>query len=193
MAGSYIFDTTLAGDTFNRANSGTLGANWTTISGWYPLAIVSDTAQMSTTANDNNTCYTALPSWPNNQWSASVLSALTGADSNCSTIVRASKTANTFYWASWTGPLGSSATVVIAKNIADSFTALTSATTITLTAGDTVMLGVVGTNLYALHNGAVIQTVSDSSITSGFPGLGVASNGQATTASAFINWRGGCF
>ena len=180
MANTY---TQLASDTFNSANENPLNAtNWTTVSGSTALQIVSDACEASALSNLCRELYTGYNSnsWPKDQFSSATVAAVTSANSPAIRLfARASSStgANTYQL------------LISAANLTwqllQAGTSLSSGTIPTCSVGDTFMLAIVGTTVIALQNGTQLGTATNSTITSGTPGLGT----QVTANLSDFGWK----
>jgi hypothetical protein len=186
------FSQTIVRDTFTRANSGTLGANWTANSDAITtgtIGIVSNSAQSVTGIGTGNAAsfYNAATFLPN-QYSECILngSALGTNTHLVGPTVRGS--AAGYY--RFTGNMSNTAAnVQLAKVVGGSFTSLAS-TSITLALGDLFRLEAIGTQLTAYWNGTQVFQVTDSDLPTGAPGI--ASFMAAASPTAFTqSWEGG--
>lgn len=184
-----------ATDNFNRANTGTLGANWTndTTTGatW---EISSNTAiPTSPVTNDSMAYYTGI-SWGNDQYSQAVLSVTgaNGAQSGVGLVLRGSGNPEATGNAYVAAISNVSPTLFMSKFVSGTYT-LVSSSSLTYTNGDTFEFDVIGTNFFFQHSGLVVASFgTDSSISSGSPGLWLS--GSTAAASTFAdNWQGGNF
>lgn len=179
----------LASDNFNRSNENPLsgGGNWLTSTGETPLQITSDFVSCTTLGgNTNYQYYNGGISWPNDQYSQVQLTtnvANSGTSSGC--MVRISATTATFYTASIIN-----GNLVLSKVVAGSFTSLATVS-YSFTNGDVMLFQVVGTTLSCYMNGVLKTTTTDSSITSGFPGIFMQTNTGTTGNVNSDNWSGG--
>ena len=134
--------------------------------------------------------------WPNDQYAqVKVITATVGTSRQVGGICRGSSTAATYYRGLATGPLGTGASVTIAKVINGAFTTLTTVGT-TINSGDTVLFEVQGTTLRVKINGVEISSTTDSAIASGSAGCiaRVDNTGSPNVAHAqFDDWEGGDF
>lgn len=179
----------LAQDNFNRANSGSLGANWTTGTALSAPGILSN-AFATQGASDHGAFYNAI-TWPNNQYSqvAAVVNA-TSFNTDGAPLARMASGAWTAYlWDISNVPQGK-----LFKVVATAFTGISTATNLTCNAGDTVRLETQGTTIRGLVNGSVIsgQSQTDSAISSGSAGV-FFSSATATTTAWWDNFEGGDF
>jgi len=144
----------LATDNFNRADSGTLGANWTRISP-NNLFIASNTVRATTTTDDIS-AYTGFGAISTNQYSQCTYNGGNGAG----VCVRCSNSANTFY----VGFFGEGTTCYIFKVIAGTFTALSTVTGATPASGDTLYIEAQGTSIVTKENGTVRNSITNTAI-----------------------------
>lgn len=188
---------TLASDSFTRADSGTLGANWTNVTGFGATwSIVSNQANTPGSASFHAAAYTGI-SWTgvNDQWAQTTVVAQTsGSDGGPS--VRSATSAQTFYFFDIndadTTALGSSMSCSIHKCVAGSFSAVGAAVSLTINANDVLYIEVQGTSLLAKVNGTTqISGRTDSSIASGSAGLAWWSG--SSNAVKADDWSAGDF
>lgn len=166
-----------ASDNFNRAN-GALGANWTTTAGTF--AISSNTALVTAvTGAAALTAYTGT-TFASNQYAQATY--LAGGSWGGAIGVRLSNSAATGYILY--GIAGSSS--AIAKVVAGTVTNIATGGP-GFSTSDILRLEVTGTSITASQNGAVILTATDSSIASGYPGLGAID----FTGGVMDNFKGG--
>jgi hypothetical protein len=192
--------TALASDNFTRANAANLGASWTpntTVAGHWQ--IVSNTAQAALVTGSYRNADAFYSgggiSWPNDQYSSVTISSITGTfpdadDDGPGPIVRRSSTPATMTM--YAVFLDTSTNGNVSLNISDSggsFTNLGRATA-TLNVGDVITLSVQGTTLKVLQNGIQILTATDSTLSSGVPGM-FNSGDSGITSAAFSYWEGG--
>lgn len=144
---------TLATDAFTRADSATLGANWTKLTGYHDLTIVSNTCQLANDGFHAVDAYTGAGAVALDQWSQATINDL----AYCGLILRAD-TAATFYAAFSGGGVWT-----IYKIIATTFTQLDSVGQ-SPSSGDTMYFEVQGTALVTKRNGSIVNSITDSSI-----------------------------
>jgi len=147
-------------DSFDRADSGSLGANWTNCLGGF--SIVSNEAQGTDFAH-NIAAYTAV-SWNNDQHAETVVS----SSSDGGPAVRASATGGGQAYVA-TANIGTSACRIVLFS-GGSETMLTD-DFCPWAAGDVIGLDVVGTTLTVTKNGTTVQTHTDATIASGSAGI----------------------
>lgn len=149
-------------DNFNRAN-GALGANWTTTAGTF--AIVSNQATVTAVATNIALAAYTGTTFANNQYAQ--VQWLGGGGWGGALCIRCSNSAITGYVLS--GVSGTAS--ILYKFVAGTSTVLASGGP-AFTLNDVIRLEAVGTAITAYKNGTVILTATDSSITSGYPGIG---------------------
>jgi hypothetical protein len=166
-------------DSFTRANASTLGPNWTinrdslAISGNAAVAGSGQYSEASWTGQAFNA----------DQWSrAQVASVDTAGAGVMVRLAGASVDTGYLYFCS-------TSSRSLNKRVAGTQTTLASAGS-GCTVNDVIELDVVGNNLIALRNGAVDLTYSDSTITSGAPGIALYNTGTPANDSV-VNWIGG--
>ena len=167
--------TQLASDTFTRTDENPLNP-----SKWVPvvpnpidsppfevLAVVSDLCVSPTSASNHNTGgeqYVGVP-LPSNQYVSFTIETLT-ANGVVGAGIRSDNTTFVGYEVFIpNGPLGSGVPIEI-DNVGPSGGTLASTTT-TINSGDVITLAAVGSNLFALVNGVIVLTATDSTYTSG--------------------------
>ena len=181
---------TVARDNFTRANSGSLGANWTSNSGAFTAGTytISGNAAFSTGNGQQAASFWSANSFANNQYSEIVLSgsALGTTNHGGGPIVRA--TAGDNYYRLYVNLQNIASNIGLIKVVGGVSTALASATR-TMALGDQIRMEIIGSTLNGYVNGVLVLTATDTSFSSGSPGIGgfVASN-----PTAFITaWEGG--
>lgn len=182
-------------DNFNRPDSGSLGANWTTMSGMGSYEVFSNKAQVSNVTVDSCVVYTA-GAFADDQYSQAALTTLAGAGAGTGigVLVRAITAAQTFFWAV-VNTAGSN-NVSVKKSIAGASTDLATRTQ-AWTATDILRLEVSGsgalTTLRVYRNGvqlgADIVDSSGTHIASGSGGLAYSGNVGANVDED--DWEGG--
>lgn len=181
IIGSHRFKVTWSDD-FNRADAGTLGANWqqTYSESGGVIALVSNQAKST---NQNNGAMavvkTAVGTWPSNQASQVTFISITGAY-QMNLIVRATQAS----------PLSAYFAIIDGVNwtiyefTAGSGATLTNGTTTAPSNGDIYRFEASGTSLTLKRNGSTIGSTTDSTTTTGNPGFGLYT---ATTATVVID------
>lgn len=155
-------------DTFTRTNSSTLGANWSPAigtAGWAALQIIGNAAE-APAGNPGFQSWVSQSFFADQYAKATVGTFTNGSSDQVGVGVRGTGTStNTEYLF-----LCSNGNSFIRKWVAGSNTDF-AMSGVACAAGNTVELDVVGTQLYGLINGTVVSAISDSSITSGNPGV----------------------
>ena len=204
--GGFFFGYPWAGDAF--AYTGTLNnQNWSTNFGSVNLpSAASGIVQAGGTVLFYSALYTGGQGiiWPNDQWAKITLNQiLNNANDYTGIFLRGSTTVDTQYRVYVTGPLGTTATLTIAKKIAGVFTSLAGGTaTFNIPVGSVLYACAIGNQVLAFINGQLILQVADSTIASGIPGFNINAASLVTdtqisnfTAGAFIPpyelWHGG--
>lgn len=157
-------------DNFDRGDSSDLGTNWTVVTSESAFNISSNTAIPSIVTSDCAERYSGV-TWSDNQ-SSEVEVTLTGVDSGAGlgVIVRCASGARTYYrlvinaLGGWT----------LGKNEGGSFSSLASGTT-TYSAGAILKLSAIGTTITSTYNGTQLDSRTDTSISSGSPGISLSS------------------
>jgi len=169
-------------DNFNRADANPLDGNWTTAPGCGDLQIVSDTVQA---AFDNvyNCAYWSADPFTNDQYSQVTFPALDDLKGPVVRIQTLSGGRN-FYYAKIENPTTMSIKIMLngADAILDSFTGLV------LTPGDTIGLSATGDSLELFVNDVSVGTVTDSTFSSGAPGIWIF-----RVDNPLDDWEGGSF
>lgn len=160
-------------DDFNRADNNDIGVNWTVQPGGEHSAKISSNAVVAQNASDSCETWTANE-FRADQW-AKVTVPVYPASSQAGVVLRASDSAQTFYWIYEDQTNGAH----IQKVVAGAFTSLaTNATNIS--AGQKVAGTVRGTLINIFADGVLVASATDAAIASGRIGFHV--DGTATTA-----------
>jgi len=158
--------TQLATDPFTRADSGTLGANWTKLSGFNDLRITSNACKSS--SGDSADAYTGVGAISVNMYAQCTIN-----DQNDGGPCVRMNTTSTFYLLDTDS--GATTGGALFKCVTGTFTYLTE-TSLNWTAGDTAYLEVQGTTLISKQNGTTRHNFTDSAINGtsvggAYPGL----------------------
>lgn len=181
--------TQLATDNFTRAAENPLsdGGSWAVQNSAQAFQL---TASQKCTANNStpacSSYFNGSISWPNDQYSECTLGAALASGQYIGLAVRCQAgSALNYYCVLIT--LGSN-NVLLARSVSGTGTTLSTGTA-TFTVGDVIRLSVQGTTLTVYKNGTSILTATDSTYTSGFPGLA----SFALTNSVYFSgpWNGG--
>ena len=179
--------TTLATDTFNRANENPLsdGGNWTTPVGEFfsgatqPLQVVSDQCE-ATHSIVNAALYSGI-SWPNDQWAQFKLS---GGSAEAAIILRAVDN-------------GTSVTYIIAVtpaapaiNIAETGTPAGGSVSTPLGSGSVIRLAVLGSTAFIYVNGVLLGASTGFTLASGSAGILLEVGGNLSQSNV-VNFVGG--
>ena len=186
--------TTLASDSFNRANSPNLGSNWAVGVGTYSIQIINNQIESEGQGQPpgqghGKEYYTAV-SFPSDQWSqAQVIASQNDVNG---AIVRYQGSSDTHYvgFVSMTGP-PRTCSVYLDRDINGNPVVLAADSNYcSVSAGDYLRLQVQGSLLSYIDvtTGALLLTVVDNQITGGSPGWSLNPNGSTPTAA---NWSGG--
>ena len=169
-------------DDFNRADNADLGANWTVVSGESTWTINGNTAIPSSTVADCTERYSGV-SWTDNQSSeANATAGGSSAGAGPGVAVRCASGARTFYRL----VIDNAGNWEMGKMVAGTFTSLATGTT-TYSAGALIKLSAIGTTITSTYNGSQIDSRTDSSISSGSPGVSYSS---FITTPSLDNWVG---
>lgn len=180
----------LASDDFNRANSATLGANWTTLGTASSMGVGGNQAENSTSAQRNANYYSAI-TWPDDHYVQSTFVAL-GSRTNMVLARNTPGASRNFYGAGqdFNNHGGATTTARLVKHVNNTPTSL-GATVLSLAAGDTVRIEAQGTTIRMLVNSSTIHSVTDSAHSSGSAGI-YGDDGSSGT-NLQDNWEGGDF
>ncbi len=173
----------IASDNFTRANGG-LGPNWTNIDS--PLQIVGNLVESNPSLSAGHSLYTAI-SWNPNQYSSVVLQACDVASSYAGVVVRGDPSGENCYVVVVSGPLGSPNTLSIYRF---SPQVLLGEVTVNANSGDIVSATIIGSVITGFINGAAVLTVTETTYTTGTPGIFI----QPTSSQSGVqldNWVGG--
>jgi Concanavalin A-like lectin/glucanases superfamily/Bacterial Ig-like domain (group 2) len=184
----------VAVDGFSRADSSTLGSNWTPLLGATATSLQVNHNQVQSTALSpaiGKEMYYGGLTWGPDQYSGAQVVAASG-NGYAGPSVR--MTSNDTHYACVVSNTGvNSASVAILRDLVGTYTTLASSNTASVSAGDTVRCMVQGNALTFLDQttSTILLTATDTSITAGYPGL-VVSAGSANLASySLMNWTGG--
>jgi hypothetical protein len=195
--------TLVASDNFNRADSGSLGANWSDLfPGWATVDIGTNTAVAADVSNPQVARWNGAGTFSDDQYAKAVVSTRVWQSSSYRTgvLVRASAdidSARDYYFLVFyhDQDVGSAVTTVLGKCLNGTESTLVTDTTIAWAVSDTIELEVttVGGNaqLRAFRNGSVVtalnHTDSTSPFTTGKPGIYL----QGNSSIAADDWEGG--
>jgi hypothetical protein len=174
-------DAATVSDSFDRAN-GALGSNWTTTPGTAAPQISGNTLHAGT-ASSLNSAYWSASTFGSDQFSQGTLPASSGGNYGPGLAVRLSGTKGYFLW------YGNSGNTVSLWRMdsASSWTQLKASSTLTVTpATDVWKIQVVGSTISGYQNGNLVVQTTDTSITSGSPGVWLY-----YAANQIDNWSGG--
>ena len=176
---------TTATDNFNRADTGTLGANWTKQTTW-EFQIISNQAASNGGFNPVSEYWNA-GTFSGDHSSEAAISGMVSGNTYVGVAVRCSTSAETYYALKTDGAsgiTGGGGHTRIVKVVAGAETALLDIDC-PFADGDVIKLAIAGTTLTAYKNGASVGTTTDSSLSGGKPGLFVYGN-----AARVDNWTG---
>ena len=171
-------------DYFNRS-AGNLGSEpnspWTIQAG---TLLVTAGGIGGNTVSQNYAVFTGV-GFPNDDQSVSATWVKSGTPTTQGNVLtlRGSPTALTNYNC---GPSNTGSTLAIGKFVAGSFTSLASQSA-TINNGDIISFNISGSSLNCYVNGALVVAATDSSIASGFPGLGAFQTYNANGAN--LQWK----
>ena len=176
--GSFLALSDLVADSFTRADASSLGTNWTTMASWTAPHIASNAAVNNTAATSYAFAYYNAQTFSADQFSQATLSASPTGYNGVG--VRVAVGDNGYWFDCTTG------TALLIKRVTGAQSNLVSAGFTTCATNDVMRIEAVGTQITAYKNGVQVATASDSSLTSGTPGIEVYFN-----AGAFQNFVGG--
>jgi hypothetical protein len=185
----------LATDDFNRGDSASLGANWTTDGQSNVNKISSNTAVPTSLGgvSDTGSTYSAI-SWGNDHYSKVQISATGGAandENGPGPAVRMSGSAGTRKFYRIAAQKAATNNVEVSKYNGTTFTVISNFTN-SWSSGDTWEIDIQGTTLTWIKNGSTISSTTDSLLSSGSSGI-TYSSCAGISAAAFDNWEGGDF
>lgn len=168
-------------DDFNRANAGSLGANWTEqVNG---LQVLSNACRGANAGSTYQFAYWSADAFADDQYSEFTVTTVAeqfgpavrcsgtgGATDNYWLLLRASGEGSSF----------------IFKTDAGSFTSLADLGAVAWTAGDVARIEVSGTTVTAKRNGVTLDSATDSSLASGSAGIMCRGDGAVVD-----DWAGG--
>lgn len=186
-------DVLLASDNFTRADSTGLGVNWdanTADPGTGGFNILSNTAIVANNGLDCSETYNAVSS-PNDQYSECTFGPTTadGLGAGSGVVCRSSVAARTYYRV-----VGCGSGYELGRNVAGTFTSLSSGAGTTFATGDKLRLRVktngANADWFLLKNGVLFASGTDTSpIASGRFGIGYSS--VAPNSDQLAAWEGG--
>ena len=176
-----------ASDNFTRANENPLsdGGKWTTLTAYANMQIVSAVAEGTVTGGVSGTY------WSGQVWGADQYSEITIANINSgSYILLYLRTNPDPGAASYQLNIANGVSIILYKNVSSVPTQLLVCSPPTVANGDVFRLVASGTLLTVFRNGTSIGSVTDSSVSSGSPGITVLPFGSLG-ASSLALWNGG--
>lgn len=185
--------TTLATDNFNRANINPLDGNWTQLAsggGFGPAQLVSNAVEGATAGVNADSWYNGI-SWPNNQWTQVTVTTLSNSFIGISLRQSTSGAQTAYRFVFGQGSTGGSVPYIIQLANAGSFTTLRSGSA-TLNNTDVISAEAIGTTLNFYVNASLIDSVTDTTITSGAGGFMIAPITSAANA-VLDDFSGGGF
>lgn len=186
---------TLATDNFQRANQNPITGNWSTMySSGFGVQISSHAVTASATGQASYSYWNAL-SWPNDQWGQFTVGVIPTSNVSQGILLRASTSGALTGYLVYVAGSSSTQSFHAGKYVAGTFTALTLTNTsaVTVSIGDVITVGIIGTEIFIYQNGFLIATTSDSTIASGAVGILVNTNGNPLANVAMGAWSGGSF
>jgi hypothetical protein len=185
------FSVTIVRDTFVRANSGTLGANWTTISDSTDtgtIGITSNAAAPQVLAANSAAFYNAAVFRPDQYSECIINSSAFGTNTHGGgPIVRASSANGGSYYRMFVNLLGG--VVACQKLVNGSFSGVVTGTGAAV-AGSLARLEVVGSVLTGYIDGVQSFQITDTDIATGAPGI-CAYQATSSPTTAINSWEGG--
>lgn len=177
-------------DTFQRADVNPLAPGWVKPTG-FPvndaLQLLSHAAQAQ--SGSDIAAGTYVGTWPANQYSEVAMGADPSSSNFLGPAVRMGNGLNG-YMAEVTGPINAGTTIHIVAYVGGTSTTLTTIG-VTINTGDLVRIRAQGTTITVSVNGTDIGNVTDSTVTSGAPGIFI-NNGSSGLGSV-TSWSGGIF
>ena len=168
-------------DSFARAN-GALGSNWTTVAGAAAPQIVNDSLTVGT-ASALNSAYWSANTFGNNQFAQATMPDSSGTQYGPGIAVRLSSTKGYFLW------YGNTPNTVTLRKMSSSttWTTLKQSGPLTISPStDVWRIQAVGSTISGYQNGNLVVQATDTSITSGSPGVWLYYASDQIT-----NWSGG--
>jgi hypothetical protein len=188
---------TTATDNFNRADSTGLGANWSAVSGFHELDVVSHEAGASAADGSSKFDLWTHDTFGADQFSEAVADS-TAASFATAVCVRMTTSALTQYSGGCRNDTFGNNRQRIWKWVAGSATSLAVSSTTDIADGDDIRLEVSGTSLTLKVNGSTVLTATDSAISTGQPGLECRLNTSILSNAGFFQgvntskqWSGG--
>jgi hypothetical protein len=195
---SVPFSYNLNTDTFTRANSGNLGANWTTFTGGIEGGTIGITANAATPQSSGVNCssfYSAAPATAN-QWGV-VKVGVVGVPTTTTgggIILRASTGGGgpNYYRAFLNYGVAASVFLNLGKSVNGTLTGIGGAgiNLGALAYGAVMYFEIIGSTMNCYVNGTLQQTATDTDLANGVPGV-TGFNQSGTQQVAMTNWRGG--
>ena len=172
---------TTVSDNFDRAD-GSLGANWTTVSGTAAPMIVSNNLRVGT-ASAVNSAYWSASTFGGDQFAQASLPNSSGTQYGPGIAVRLSSTKGYFLWYG-----NSSNTVSLWRmDSSSSWAQLKQSAALTVSrSSDVWMIRAVGSTISGYQNGKLVVQATDTKITSGSPGVWLY-----YPSNQIDNWSGG--
>lgn len=179
--------TTLASDSFTRADSANLGTNW--VVGPLPMKLASNQCVPTSTGEDEYQVYDdGTFVFPTDQWAEATMFVVGGgAGTGPCLVLRgpdAFHGANFYRWA--VAPLGSNA-IDLTKSVSGVVTSIATIN-VAWVSGDVLRVEAEGSTLRTYRNGVLVDTHTDTSVVSGRPGVGYSS---VNTSAAIDDWSAG--
>ncbi len=180
---------TAVSDNFQRAN-GALGANWTnwSWSGAVGPQISSNTATGGGGGGTTSGAFWSANTFANNQFSQVTFGAVPAGSDWAGVTVRQAGNGGSGYLGLWFANNGSSLFMLFAENGTSSPPSLSSVSG-SMSAGDTLAISANGTTINLYHNGLLVLSATDSTYSSGKPGVAFYAAAGAQT-SAVTLWQG---
>jgi hypothetical protein len=184
----------VATDPFNRADNGTLGTNWTPLTGSNNegLQLVGSTVEATALSpTTGKEMYYGWLTWGPDQYSEVKIMSASGSG-YAGPAVR--MTSNDSHYDCVVYNAGANnASIAILRSQAGTSTGLASSSTATVNAGDTVRCSVQGTvvTMSDQTNSATLLTATDTIVTSGYPGLVDSAGSNALTNYTMRAWAAG--
>lgn len=182
-------------DTFDRADSGTLGSNWTAITSPFVTMQISSNAAKGTSGATNNGCYWSGAGWTDvlDMWAEGIIgTTIAPTEGSFSLDLRQSTSAVTMWYLQLAPGAGEGTHVSVIKRIANVSTNLSNILT-PWVSGDVILASVVGSVMSVYTNDRLVNQWTDASIdgvTVGGSKVGLGSEG---TIGTWASWTAGDF
>lgn len=184
----------IATDTFIRANANPIGGNWSTLStvaGHGAMQLNSNAAYSSTTPLQGDSYWNAT-SFPNDQCASITLVGSFSAGMSTGAYLRATTVAGvpTAYLGFLAGTSSATGVFHMAKYISGTFTSFYAGSGVPVASGEVDTYSAIQNNLCIYQNANLIQCAQDSSIAAGASGMEANPGTNAATFNGISSWTG---